>query len=95
MSATSKEVITKPSCVKEIKNLGYNVRNIAFGEAFSVILTGRTKKNNHFQIRNEIFIFMQKIGNGIAITICVAKYAKYSLTFTFTFSPSELLLLIF
>lgn len=41
LSAGSKEVITKPSCVKEIKNLGYKVRNIAFGEAFSVILTGR------------------------------------------------------
>lgn len=40
LSAGSKEVITKPSCVKEIKNLGYKVRNIAFGEAFSVILTG-------------------------------------------------------
>lgn len=38
--AGSKEVISKPSCVKEIKNLGYKVRNIAFGEAFSVILTG-------------------------------------------------------
>lgn len=41
LSAGSKEVITKPSCVKEIKNLGYKVRNIAFGECFSVILTGR------------------------------------------------------
>lgn len=44
LSAGSKEVITKPSCVKEIKNLGYKVRNIAFGEAFSVILTGKTKQ---------------------------------------------------
>lgn len=41
LSAGSKEVISKPSCVKEIKNLGYKVRNIAFGGAFSVILTGR------------------------------------------------------
>lgn len=44
LSAGSKEVIAKPSCVKEIKNLGYKVRNIAFGEAFSVILTGRNVK---------------------------------------------------
>lgn len=44
LSAGSKEVITKPSCVKEIKNLGYKVRNIAFGEAFSVILTGRVEQ---------------------------------------------------
>lgn len=40
LSAGSKEVIAKPSCIKEIKNLGYKVRNIAFGGAFSVILTG-------------------------------------------------------
>lgn len=45
ISAGSKEVISKPSCVKEIKNLGYKVRNIAFGEAFSVILTGREMLN--------------------------------------------------
>lgn len=44
LSAGSKEVITKPSCAKEINKLGHKVRNIAFGEAFSVILTGRTKK---------------------------------------------------
>lgn len=48
ISAGSKEVISKPSCVKEIKNLGYKVRNIAFGEAFSVILTGRNVKLNFF-----------------------------------------------
>ncbi|XP_055323034.1 uncharacterized protein LOC129578445 [Sitodiplosis mosellana] len=43
LSAGSKEVIAKPSCVKEIKNLGYKVRNIAFGQAFSVILTENNK----------------------------------------------------
>lgn len=37
------DIVTKPSCVKVIKNLGYKVRTIAFGEAFSVILTGQLK----------------------------------------------------
>lgn len=36
----STDIITKPSCVKAIKSLGHKVRNIAFGENFSVILTG-------------------------------------------------------
>lgn len=52
LSAGSKEVIAKPSCVKEIKNLGYKVRNIAFGEAFSVILTGRNIQI-HFTTKKE------------------------------------------
>lgn len=34
------EIVTKPSCVKAIKSLGHKVRNIAFGEHFSVVLTG-------------------------------------------------------
>lgn len=34
------EIVTKPSCVKTIKALGQRVRNVAFGEAFAVILTG-------------------------------------------------------
>lgn len=36
----STDIITKPSCVKAIKSLGHKVRNIAFGENFSVVLTG-------------------------------------------------------
>lgn len=34
------DIVTKPSCVKTIKALGERVRNVAFGEAFAVILTG-------------------------------------------------------
>lgn len=34
------DIVTKPSCVKAIKALGERVRNVAFGEAFTVILTG-------------------------------------------------------
>lgn len=34
------ETITRPSCVKEIKNLGYKVKDIAFGGGFCLILTG-------------------------------------------------------
>lgn len=34
------ETITRPSCVKEIKNLGFKVKDIAFGGGFCVILTG-------------------------------------------------------
>lgn len=53
LSAGSKEVIAKPSCVKEIKNLGYKVRNIAFGGAFSVILTGTFElKDSQFFTNN-------------------------------------------
>lgn len=44
------DIVTKPSCVKVIKNLGYKVRTIAFGEAFSVILTGQWKLLSHFVI---------------------------------------------
>lgn len=36
----SAQIVTKPSCVKAIKTLGYKVRNVAYGEAFGVILTG-------------------------------------------------------
>lgn len=36
----SNEIVTKPSCVKAIKALGYKVRNVAYGEAFGIILTG-------------------------------------------------------
>ncbi|XP_031634510.1 uncharacterized protein LOC116347879 isoform X2 [Contarinia nasturtii] len=41
--SAGKEVIAKPSCVKEIKNLGYKVRTIAFSDTFSVILTENNK----------------------------------------------------
>lgn len=34
------DIVTKPSCVKTIKTLGHRVRNIAFGEHFSIVLTG-------------------------------------------------------
>lgn len=37
----STEIVTKPSCVKAIKALGYKVRNVAYGQAFGVILTGQ------------------------------------------------------
>lgn len=37
----SAEIVTKPSCVKAIKTLGYRVRNVAYGKEFGVILTGQ------------------------------------------------------
>lgn len=46
------DIVTKPSCVKVIKNLGYKVRTIAFGEAFSIILTGQWKLSFHSVIQH-------------------------------------------
>lgn len=45
----SAEIVTKPSCVKAIKTLGYKVRNVAYGEAFGVILTGQYLRYNKFR----------------------------------------------
>lgn len=51
------DIVTKPSCVKVIKNLGYKVRTIAFGEAFSVILTGQLKLSFPFRLNSPFIKF--------------------------------------
>ena len=33
-------IITKPSCVKEIKKLGHTVKDFQYGANFSILLTG-------------------------------------------------------
>lgn len=37
---SSENIITKPSCVKEIKKLGQTVKDFQYGANFSVLLTG-------------------------------------------------------
>lgn len=84
------DIVTKPSCVKVIKNLGYKVRTIAFGEAFSVILTGQWKLSFPFRL-NSPFIKFNSFGSAarihishrqrtVVIGIQTQKTAKYFLT---------------
>jgi len=37
---TCENIVTKPSCVKEMKKMGYTVKDFQYGSNFSVLLTG-------------------------------------------------------
>jgi len=37
---TCENVVTKPSCVKNVKKLGHTVKDFQYGSNFSVLLTG-------------------------------------------------------
>ncbi|XP_055685981.1 uncharacterized protein LOC129791704 isoform X2 [Lutzomyia longipalpis] len=36
---TDRDIITKPTCIRDIKNLGYKITHMVFGKGFSVIAT--------------------------------------------------------